>query len=51
MVPAGGSPPRDGLLVGAVAAAALVAVGSFVAADPLVDVARDAVAFLPFPVG
>jgi len=51
VVPAGGSPPRDGLLVGAVAAAALVAVGSFVAADPLVDVARDAVAFLPFPVG
>ena len=50
VAPAGGSPPRDGLLVGAVAAAALVAVGSFVAADPLVDVARDAVAFLPFPV-
>ena len=51
VAPAGGSPPRDGLLVGAVAAAALVAVGSFVAADPLVDIARDAVAFLPFPVG
>jgi NADH-quinone oxidoreductase subunit N len=50
VVPAGGSPPRDGLLFGAVAAALLVAVGSFVAADPLVDVARDAVAFLPFPV-
>ena len=50
VAPAGGSPPRDGFLVGAVAAAALVAVGSFVAADPLVDVARDAVAFLPFPV-
>jgi hypothetical protein len=50
VAPAGGSPPRDGLLVGAVATAALVAVGSFVAADPLVDVARDAVAFLPFPV-
>ena len=51
VAPAGGSPPRDGLLVGAVAAAALVAGGSFVAADPLVDIARDAVAFLPFPVG
>ena len=50
VAPAGGSPPRDGLLVGAVAAAAVVAVGSFIAADPLVDVARDAVAFLPFPV-
>jgi len=47
---AGGSPPRDGLLFGAVAAAVLVAVGSFVAADPLIDVARDAVDFLPFPV-
>ncbi len=50
VVPAGGSPPADLPLVAAVAAAALVAVGSFVAADPLVDVARDAVAFLPFPV-
>jgi NADH-quinone oxidoreductase subunit N len=50
LVAAGGSPPRDAFLVGAVAAAALVAVGSFVAADPLVDVARDAVGFLPFPV-
>jgi NADH-quinone oxidoreductase subunit N len=50
VVAAGGSPPRDAFLVGAVAAAALVAVGSFVAADPLVDVARDAVGFLPFPV-
>ena len=51
VAPAGGSPPRDGLLVGAVAAAALVAGGRVVAADPLVDIARDAVAFLPFPVG
>jgi NADH-quinone oxidoreductase subunit N len=51
VVPAGGSPPADRPLVAAVAAAVIVAVGSFVAADPLVDVARDAVAFLPFPVG
>jgi NADH-quinone oxidoreductase subunit N len=51
VAPAGGSPPADLPLVAAVAAAVLVAVGSFVAADPLVDVARDAVAFLPFPVG
>jgi NADH-quinone oxidoreductase subunit N len=50
VAPAGGSPPADLPLVAAVAAAVLVAVGSFVAADPLVDVARDAVAFLPFPV-
>jgi NADH-quinone oxidoreductase subunit N len=51
VAPAGGSPPADPALVTAVGAAVLVAVGSFVAADPLVDVARDAVAFLPFPVG
>jgi NADH-quinone oxidoreductase subunit N len=50
VAPAGGSPPADLPLVAAVAAAVVVAVGSFVAADPLVDVARDAVAFLPFPV-
>jgi NADH-quinone oxidoreductase subunit N len=47
---AGGSPPPDRLLVTAVAASVVVAVGSFVFADPLVDIARDAVASLPFPV-
>jgi NADH-quinone oxidoreductase subunit N len=47
---AGGSPPSDRLLVAAVAASVLVAVGSFVFADPLLDVARDAVASLTFPV-
>jgi NADH-quinone oxidoreductase subunit N len=51
VVPAGGSPPADPPLVAAVGAAVLVAVGSFIAADPLVDIASDAVAFLPFPVG
>jgi NADH-quinone oxidoreductase subunit N len=51
VAPAGGSPPADPALVAAVGAAVLVAVGSFVAADPLVDVARDTVAFLSFPVG
>jgi NADH-quinone oxidoreductase subunit N len=51
VVAAGGSPPSDRLLVAAVAAAGVVAVGSFVFADPLLDVATDAVAFLPFPVG
>jgi NADH-quinone oxidoreductase subunit N len=50
-VAAGGSPPPDRPLVGAVAASVAVAVGSFVAAGPLLDVARDAVDFLPFPVG
>ncbi|HEU4451134.1 MAG TPA: NADH-quinone oxidoreductase subunit N [Gaiellaceae bacterium] len=51
VAPAGGSPPPDRLLVAAVAASVVVAVGSLLAADPLIDVARDAVAFLPFPVG
>jgi NADH-quinone oxidoreductase subunit N len=46
----GGSPPPDRLLVAAVAASVVVAIGSFVFADPLLDVARDAVASLPFPV-
>jgi NADH-quinone oxidoreductase subunit N len=50
-VAAGGSPPPDRPLVAAVAASAAVAVGSFVVAGPLLDVARDAVDFLPFPGG
>jgi NADH-quinone oxidoreductase subunit N len=49
VVASGGSPPRDLLLGAVVAAAAVVAVGTFIAAGPLLDVARDAVAFLPFP--
>ncbi|HSK15538.1 MAG TPA: NADH-quinone oxidoreductase subunit N [Gaiellaceae bacterium] len=48
---AGGSPPPDRLLVAAVGASVVVAVGTFVAADPLVEIARDAVDFLNFPVG
>jgi NADH-quinone oxidoreductase subunit N len=51
VVAAGGSPPPDRLLVTAVAATVVVAIGSFVFADPLVDIAADAVAFLSFPVG
>jgi NADH-quinone oxidoreductase subunit N len=51
VVAAGGSPPPDRLLVTGVAATVLVAVGSFVFADPLLDIATDAVAFLSFPVG
>ena len=51
VVAAGGSPPSDRLLVSAVAGASLVAVGSFVFADPLLDIATDAVASLSFPLG
>ncbi len=47
--PAGGSPPSDWSLSAAVGAAVLVTIGSFVAAGPLLDVARDSVAFLGFP--
>ena len=47
--PAGGSPPRDALLTGAVALAVVVTVGSLFAADPLLEIASDAVRFLPFP--
>jgi len=47
--PAGGSPPRDVLLGGTIAVAVLVTVGSLFAADPLLDVVRDAVVFLTFP--
>ena len=50
VAPAGGSPPRDLPLQAAVVAALVVTVGTLVAADPLVDIARDAVEFLPFPV-
>ena len=50
VVAAGGSPPPDRLLVTAVAATVVVAIGSFVFADPLLDIATDAVAFLQFPI-
>ncbi|HWN20376.1 MAG TPA: NADH-quinone oxidoreductase subunit N [Gaiellaceae bacterium] len=44
---AGGSPPRDPLLVTAVAASLAVTVGSFFLVQPLIDLARDAAASLP----
>jgi len=47
---AGGSPPRDLPLVAAVVGSLVVTVGSFVAAGPLLDVARDAADVLRFPV-
>jgi len=46
-VVAGGSPPRDPLLVGAVALSLAVTVGSFVLVQPLIDLARDAAESLP----
>jgi NADH-quinone oxidoreductase subunit N len=49
VAPAGGSPPRDLPLQAAVATALVVTIGTFVFADPLTDIARDAVEFLPFP--
>ena len=48
VVAAGGSPPRDLLLDAAVAAGIVVTIGSFFFVQPLVDLARDAAASLPF---
>jgi alkanesulfonate monooxygenase SsuD/methylene tetrahydromethanopterin reductase-like flavin-dependent oxidoreductase (luciferase family) len=49
VVPAGGSPPRDAALTATIAAALLVTVGSLVAADPLLEWARDAAETVRFP--
>ena len=46
-VVAGGSPPRDPLLVTAVAVSLAVTVGSFFFVQPLIDLARDAASSLP----
>jgi NADH-quinone oxidoreductase subunit N len=48
LVPVGGSPPREYALGLAVAAAVLVTVGSFFAAQPILDVASEAAGSLPF---
>jgi NADH-quinone oxidoreductase subunit N len=45
---AGGSPPRDPLLQSAVLVSLVVTVGSFFFVQPLIDLARDAAASLPF---
>jgi NADH-quinone oxidoreductase subunit N len=45
---AGGSPPRDPLLQTAVFLSLAVTVGSFFAVQPLIELARDAAASLPF---
>ena len=49
LAPAGGSPPRDWALSATVVAAVVITIGSFVAAGPLLDIARDAVSSLGFP--
>jgi NADH-quinone oxidoreductase subunit N len=48
LAPAGGSPPREYALGLAVAAAVFVTVGSFFAAQPILDVASEAAGALPF---
>jgi NADH-quinone oxidoreductase subunit N len=48
LAPAGGSPPRDLELGVAVAACVAVTVGSFVFAQPILDLASEAAASLPF---
>ncbi len=47
LAPSGGSPPRELLLQGSVAACLVVTVGSFFAVQPLIDLARDAADALP----
>jgi NADH-quinone oxidoreductase subunit N len=49
VLPAGGSPPRDVALGTSVLLAVVVTIGSFIAAQPLLDIAQDAVAVLHFP--
>ena len=48
LAPAGGSPPRDPSLVGAVGLCLAVSVGSLIFVQPLIDVARSAADALPF---
>jgi NADH-quinone oxidoreductase subunit N len=48
LLPAGGSPPRDAALGVAVAASVVVTIGSFFVVQPILDVASDAAASLPF---
>ncbi|HXG76500.1 MAG TPA: NADH-quinone oxidoreductase subunit N [Gaiellaceae bacterium] len=48
LAPAGGSPPSDPALTVAIAASLAVTVGSFVLAQPLLDLAGDAASALPF---
>jgi NADH:ubiquinone oxidoreductase subunit 2 (subunit N) len=45
---AGGSPPREWMTQAAVSGALAVTVGSFFGVQPLIELARDAAAALPF---
>ena len=47
-LPAGGSPPPEKMLSGAVGAALAVTIGSFFAVQPIIDLARDAASTLTF---
>ena len=49
VAPAGGSPPRELALGTSVLLAVVVTIGTFIGAQPLLDIATDAVSFLPFP--
>jgi len=48
LVAVGGSPPRNPLLATAIGAAVIVTVGSFFVVQPILDMASDAAASLPF---
>jgi NADH-quinone oxidoreductase subunit N len=48
LAPAGGSPPREWLLQGSVAACLFVTVASFFAVQPIIDLAVHAARTLPF---
>jgi NADH-quinone oxidoreductase subunit N len=48
LAPVGGSPPRELVLQSTVTAALVVTVGSFFAVQPLIHVAKEAAASLPF---
>jgi NADH-quinone oxidoreductase subunit N len=48
LAPIGGSPPREALLQTAVFACLVVTIGSFFAVQPLIDLAKNAAASLPF---
>ena len=49
VAPVGGSPPHDLALSTSVLGAVVVTIGAFIAAGPLLDVARHAVSSLGFP--
>jgi NADH-quinone oxidoreductase subunit N len=48
LAPAGGSPPREGLLQATVLGAGVIVIGSFFAVQPLITLAKDAADALPF---